>query len=131
MAYILMVDDDADLAETTATVMRSKGLEVGIELDTAGALMSIEKRTPDLIILDVMFPENKSAGFEMARQLRSNQKYMKVPILMLTAVNEKFPFGFSKSDIDEEWLPVTDFLEKPVDFDVLSQKIMAMLPGQA
>jgi len=42
---------------------------------------------------------------------------------MLTAVNTKFPLGFGPKDIDDRWLPVTDFLEKPVDFDVLICKV--------
>jgi hypothetical protein len=42
---------------------------------------------------------------------------------MLTAVNQQFPLGFSDKDIDPKWLPVIDFLEKPVDFAVLREKI--------
>ncbi len=50
---------------------------------------------------------------------------------MLTAVNQKFPLGFSNSDIDSTWLPVAEFLEKPIDFDVLKAKINKVLqrPG--
>ena len=46
---------------------------------------------------------------------------------MLTAVNSKFPTGFSARDIDADWLPVTDFVEKPVDLDVLVNKVSALL----
>ena len=45
---------------------------------------------------------------------------------MLTAVNQQFPLGFSNKDIDPTWLPVTDFVEKPVDFDALCQKVKAL-----
>ena len=38
---------------------------------------------------------------------------------MLTAYNNKFPFGFNRDDIYKYWLPVDDIIEKPVDFDVL------------
>ena len=48
---------------------------------------------------------------------------------MLTAVNQQFPLGFSNKDIDPNWLPVTDFVEKPVDFDLLRQKITRLLSG--
>ena len=46
---------------------------------------------------------------------------------MLTAINAKFPLGFGPNDIDSEWMPVTDFLEKPVDFDVLRGKVAKLL----
>ena len=46
---------------------------------------------------------------------------------MLTAVNQKFPLGFGADDIDDDWLPVSDFLEKPVDLAVLTQKVQALL----
>jgi hypothetical protein len=46
---------------------------------------------------------------------------------MLTAVNAKFPLGFGSRDIDDNWLPVSDFLEKPMDFDVLRGKVDALL----
>jgi DNA-binding response OmpR family regulator len=75
-----------------------------------------------------MFPEDSTAGFELARAMRKKYEGLQqVPILMLTAVNTKFPLGFSARDIDEDWLPVSDFLEKPVDLDVLEQRVAAIL----
>ncbi len=46
---------------------------------------------------------------------------------MLTAVNTRFPLGFGARDIDDQWLPVADFVEKPVDFDVLQEHVEAVL----
>jgi hypothetical protein len=53
-----------------------------------------------------------------------------VPILMLTAVNIRFPLGFSAKDIDDDWMPVTEFLEKPVDLDVLAERVDTILAGR-
>jgi len=128
MAYVLIVDDDEDFAETTAIVIRKEGHDVQIELDTESAVQSMQNKTPDLVILDVMFPENASAGFELARFMRNENETLKmIPILMLTAINAKFPLGFGPNDISSEWMPVTGFLEKPVDFDVLVNKISGLL----
>ncbi len=128
MSYVLIVDDDGDFANAAATVLRGAGHEVGIELDTKSAVRTMERRPPDLVILDVMFPEDSSAGFELARTLHQrDEKLRNVPVLMLTAVNTKFPLGFGSQDIDEQWLPVADFLEKPVDLDVLQKKVSALL----
>ncbi len=128
MAYLLIVDDDEDFASTTATVLRKEGYDVQIELDIDNAVKSMENKPPDLAILDVMFPEDASAGFKLARFMRhENEKLKDIPILMLTAINTKFPLGFGPKDIDDNWMPVTDFLEKPVDFDVLRDKVATLL----
>ncbi len=128
MPYLLIVDDDEDFASTIATVLRQEGYDVQIELNIKSAVKSMESKLPDLAILDVMFPEDASAGFELARSIRHESGKLKdIPILMLTAINTKFPLGFGPKDIDERWMPATDFLEKPVDFDVLREKVAKLL----
>lgn len=128
MPYVMIVDDDEDFAGAVGDELRDAGHEVQIELDPPQALQKMADRTPDLIILDVMFPEDDSAGFSLARQLRQvGGGLQDVPVLMLTAVNARFPFGFSSRDIDDAWLPVSDFLEKPVDFGLLREKVKALL----
>ena len=128
MAYVFIVDDDEDFADATARVLRTDGHEVQIALDTKYAAVAMEENRPDLASLDVMIPEDSSAGFELARKMRHESESLKdVPILMLTAVNVKFPLGFGPQDIDDAWMPVTDFVEKPVDFDVLRAKVSALL----
>ena len=128
MSYLLMVDDDEDFSSAVAAVLRGEGHDVRIELDLSAALRSMTARRPDLVLLDVMFPEDSTGGFELARRMRLNHDTLKdVPVLMLTAVNTRFPLGFSSKDIDEDWLPVTDFLEKPIDLDVLAERVKTML----
>ena len=132
MAYLLIVDDDEDFASTTATVLRKEGYDVHVELDIESAVKSMESKPPDLAILDVMFPEDASAGFELARSMRHESGKLKdIPILMLTAINTKFPLGFGPKDINDRWMPVTEFLEKPVDFDVLREKVAKLLSANS
>jgi len=118
MAYLLVVDDDGDFAGAVAMVLRDQGHEVDIENDAEKTIARVTARRPDAIILDVMFPEN-------ARALR--RKFGALPVLLLTAVNQQFPLGFSNQDIDPTWLPAAEFLEKPIDFKVLLAKVSAIL----
>lgn len=128
MSVVAIVDDDEDFVSAVATVLRSAGHEVDVALETRGVVERLERRRPDIIVLDVMFPEDNNAGFDLARRLRDPGSGLKeIPILMLTAINQESPIRFSSGDIDETWLPVTDFLEKPVDLDVLREKVEAML----
>lgn len=125
MAYLLIVDDDPEFASSVATVCQAAGYEVATVHATKDALATVAARRPDGILLDVMFPEDPGAGFELARELR--RLHGNLPILLLTAVNQQFPLGFSTKDIDPRWLPVTDFVEKPVEFPVLIEKIKHLL----
>ena len=128
MAYLMIVDDDEDFTSALVATLQAAGHEVEVVCDPASAVEKMEARTPDLAILDVMFPEDASAGFALARSLRQRSDTLRnIPILMLTAVNEKFPLGFGAQDIDDNWLPVSDFLEKPVDLRLLPQRIEALL----
>ncbi len=122
------MDDDRDFAESIALVVRNEGHEVEIKYDTDSAFESMQKKAPDLVLLDVMFPEDSSGGFELARVMRHENEQLKmVPIIMVTAINAKFPLGFGSNGIDSEWMPVNDYLEKPVDFDVLKDKVAKVL----
>jgi DNA-binding response OmpR family regulator len=128
MAYLMIIDDDEDFSAAVAKVLRDAGHEVRTETEISPAVRSMLARRPDLVVLDVMFPEDSSAGFQLARDMRRKLEGLsQVPILMLTAVNTRAPLGFSAKDIDEDWLPVTDFLEKPVDMDVLADRVSALL----
>ncbi len=128
MAYIMIVDDDEDFASATAKALTDAGHEVRVVLETRGVIDKMMERPPALVILDVMFPEDPSAGFELARNIKQHdEKLENIPILMLTAINARFPLGFGPGDIDKCWLPVMDFLDKPVDLNVLTGKVSQLL----
>jgi CheY-like chemotaxis protein len=125
VAYILIVDDDTDFAGAVSTLLTSHGHETATETDADKAVDRIRQRRPDAVILDVMFPENDTAGFDVARAIRRN--FGGLPVVLLTAVNNTFPLGFSNKDRDATWLPVAEFMEKPVDLNRLCEKVASLV----
>lgn len=128
MSYILVVDDDPETADSVVRVMRSEGHEAVSESDLESALASICLRPPDLLFLDVMFPGNMTGGFDLARSVRAQgPQCASIPIIMMSSINQIYPFNFSSADIDDEWMPVTEFVEKPIDFDVVKNRAAQIL----
>ncbi len=109
---ILVVDDDRDFVEVAKIVLEDAGYEVTAAYDSREALRRAKsmKRGPDVILLDVMM-ESLCSGFEVARELRDDEKTRSIPIIMVTSVNQKVPYRFCP---DEDWLPIDRFLDKPV-----------------
>ncbi len=126
MKRILIVDDDVEYSATLSDILK-ESFEVSTIDHTEGAVDYIRENRPDLVILDVMFPENPSAGFDLAREIRKVDELRDLPIVFLTSINQEFPMDFSPKDLDSEWMPVQDFIEKPGDFDELIAKINKLL----
>lgn len=84
---ILVVDDEAVLAETIAYNLEQSGYHVITVADGNSALDAARSERPDLIILDVMLPGID--GLEVCRQLRRENRTATTPILMLTAKGDE------------------------------------------
>jgi DNA-binding response OmpR family regulator len=124
----MIVEDDTLIAESMKVALSAAGHEVVVHLQIEPVVASMRQKKPDLLILDLMFPGNKSGGFDLARTIRTEFKgEPALPILMLSAVNQVYRMGFTAGDIDDEWMPVTDFVEKPVDAGVLKTKVAELL----
>ena len=122
---IYVIDDDRDIVEAIKTILTKNGYEVGCQYDNENVVANAEAFKPDAIILDVIFPEDDSAGFDVARDLKKSRATANVPILMLSAINEKGVYGgsFSNRDRDDMFLPVDEFVEKPISPTHLLEKI--------
>ncbi len=129
MSKIYIVDDDRDIVESLTIVLESKGHKVQAQFDDVDVCKRAAKFGADLILLDVMFPEDESAGFKMARALRHDKATKDIPILLLSAINEKGYYAgtFSNRDRDDMFLPVNEFVEKPIQAADLIKKVDALL----
>lgn len=111
-AKILIVDDDVDFVESTKDLLEAHNFEVKYAYDGKEGVKKAKAETPDLMLLDVMMA-TKTEGFEVAREIAADEQLKSMPVIMLTGIRKdmKLNYGFEP---DEDWLPVTEFLEKPV-----------------
>ncbi|HDN58887.1 MAG: response regulator [Candidatus Neomarinimicrobiota bacterium] len=109
---ILIIEDDIDLVEALRIVLEKEGYEVIDAQEGEKGYELVVKEKPDLVILDVMMG-TQDEGFHVAYRIRQNREVGEVPIIMLTAIGQETGFKFDKEK-DEDFLPVEEFVEKPV-----------------
>lgn len=121
MSKVLLVDDDKDFAHTTSEVLKSDGHVVVFAHDGDSGYELALKVKPDVILLDVMM-KHDTEGFEIVKKLRKNESTKNLPVIMITGVRraKNLPFRYEP---DDEWLPVTAVLEKPVKPEVLLKHV--------
>ncbi len=116
MSKILIIDDDLDILETTGSLLEYEGFEIHSADTVEKGMELIDRVSPDLILLDVMFPEKKTRGFEAATEIKS--RFPKIPVFVLTAINREYAFDFNKEDVKAE-----EFINKPIKIDRLVKLI--------
>ena len=129
MKKIYIIDDDRNIVEAMSIVLQAHGYDVTAQYDEENVIANLGAHKPDLVILDVIFPQDPSAGFVIARQIKNTPATAAIPIIMLSAINEKGVYAgtFSNNDRDDAWLPVEEFIEKPIKNSQLLQKVKAIL----
>jgi signal transduction histidine kinase len=116
--HILVVDDTPDNCLLIQAILQDEGYEVELAESGQEALNKIDKRHPDLILLDVMMPEMD--GYEVTRRIRQNSALPFIPILLTTAYDQ--PSVAQGLDTGAD-----DFIRKPVHFDELLARVRALL----
>ncbi|WP_091742038.1 phosphate regulon transcriptional regulator PhoB [Phenylobacterium immobile] len=124
---ILVVEDEESLATLLQYNLEKEGYDVALAGDGDEALLMVEEKLPDLVVLDWMLP--KVSGIEVCRRLRQKPESRNVPIIMLTARGE------DSDRVRGLDTGADDYLVKPVSMSELSARIRAVLrrlrPGLA
>lgn len=125
---ILLIEDDRDIASAMKMTLEAQNLQVILTDNPEDGFQEAKKKKPGLIILDVMFgKKEETKGFDYALLMKQDKTLAPIPILMVTAVNTRYPrFNFSPMT-DGEYLPVDDFIDKPAQPDELIQKVERLL----
>jgi CheY-like chemotaxis protein len=123
---ILVIDDDIDLVEIIRVTLENENYEVIDAQSGQRGVALAKEQNPDLILLDVMMSK-VDEGFQVAYELRGAAETKDIPILMLTAVADQTGFDFNP-DKDADFLPVDEFIEKPVSPRRLVDMVRKHLP---
>jgi two-component system phosphate regulon response regulator PhoB len=122
MAFILVVEDEADLQQILAYNLRQAGHEVVTASNGEAALAQVRQRVPDLIVLDLMLPG--MSGTEVCKLVKQDPATRQAAVLMLTAKGSEIDrvVGFE--------LGADDYVVKPFSVRELALRIAAILRRQ-
>lgn len=113
---VLVVEDDAHIAELLRLYLEKDGFEVTIAFDGGKGISEFERISPDLILLDIMLPVID--GWGVCREIRAVSK---TPIIMLTAKGETF------DKINGLEMGADDYVTKPFDIKELLARVHAVM----
>jgi DNA-binding response OmpR family regulator len=112
---VLLVDDEEEFVKALAERLKMRDLRSDTVLDGEEALSFVENQEPDVVVLDLKMPGID--GMEVLRQVR--KAYPKIQVIILTG------HGTEKHEEEAKRLGAFDYLEKPVNLDVLVKKMKA------
>ena len=119
---IFIVEDEPDLRETLAYNLSQEGFKVEEFSDAESCLEKINKKAPDLLILDLMLPG--MSGLDLCKEIRANKSLSNLAIIMLTAKGEEIDriIGFE--------LGADDYVTKPFSVRELILRVKVILKKQ-
>ncbi|MFD2584213.1 PleD family two-component system response regulator [Pedobacter vanadiisoli] len=114
---ILVCDDDEGILEMLELLLEEDGYQVVLEPNSVNALRTIERESPDLILLDIWMP--MISGDQILKSLRDNHKASSTPVLMYSASTDGKNIA--------ESCGADSYISKPFDLTVLLKKIEGLL----
>jgi CheY-like chemotaxis protein len=115
---ILLVEDDPDVRESCAELLRDFGHTVVAVDDGAVALSEIPRLRPDVILVDLIMPKAELDGVALLSRLAAGPR---IPVVILSSLADCLIEGLSHEVMAT--LPVTAILTKPVALDALTREI--------
>ena len=117
--HILVVEDDADVSSMLCRMLAAEGFVPHAVYDGPAAVQRVKESPPDAVILDVMLPA--MSGFEVCQELKFHRDTNLIPILMLTAMNDR------ASRQKGLWVGANAYLTKPFEMGDLLRTLRRML----
>lgn len=116
---ILLVDDDPVNLKRAQLILAKEGYAIAATLSGKQALSFLEKRKPDIILLDINMPEMD--GFEVLQRIMENDEWKEIPVIFLTADNDQ------ETEVRGLRAGALDFVTKPFMEDIVKQRVKHLL----
>ena len=113
--FVLIAEDEKAVAELLRYNLEREGYDTAVAPDGDEAMLLLEERLPDLVLLDWMLP--KVPGIEVCRQLRRKAETRSLPIIMLTAHSERARIVIARD------AGVNEFIIKPLSPEILFKRL--------
>ena len=121
---LMLVDDSTDLLDFLREALSQDFAEVITATSGNSALKLISNgKLPDIIVSDVNMPDGD--GYRLCSELKSNEKYSHIPVVLLTARGEE------KSQSDSFRMGADAFLAKPFEIETLMEVLKSLLKGKS
>lgn len=113
---IMIVDDELHMVELEKAILEAEGLKTITAFNGEEALKILEKKKPDLVILDMMMPG--MSGREVCEKIRKNPKTKSLKIIFVTVAR----FSEIGKDLLKN-MNVLDYINKPFDNDDFANRV--------
>lgn len=128
-ATIFVVDDDPDIVDQLALLIKNEGYEFASAASREEAEQVLMSVKPDVAIIDLMMEEMDS-GFVLAHEIK--KLYPKTSIIMLTSVKSATGLSFaSTSEEQQSWTKADRLLDKPIRPEQLKNELRRLLARAA
>ncbi|MDY6830622.1 MAG: response regulator [Thermodesulfobacteriota bacterium] len=117
---ILVVDDEPDFVMLVKKYLEKAGFQVEMAFNGVEALEKVHANPPDGMVLDVMMPEKN--GYEVCAELKGDEKYADIPIVLLTAVADHVS-STRYSHFDGISMKADDYLPKPASAEDICESV--------
>ncbi|MBC8432352.1 MAG: response regulator [Desulfobacterales bacterium] len=121
---ILVVDDEPDFCSIVQMNLEKEGFAVELAYSGVEGLEKVYANPPDAIVLDIMMPEMD--GYEVCKKLKADEKYVDIPIILLTAVASHVT-STRYSHRDGMSTEADDYIAKPASAEEITESIKRLL----
>lgn len=116
---IYVVEDDLSILKLIEYVLKTKGYEIETFENGEDFFLELEKKSPNLILLDIMLPD--ISGMEILEEIKNNNKYSTIPVMMLTAKDSEIDVVTALDN------GADDYMKKPFSVLELLSRVNALL----
>jgi DNA-binding response OmpR family regulator len=125
-AQLLIIDDDPDFVDGLKGILESAGYAVDVAYNPKDGFEALRSKPYDLLLLDILMGRG-AEGIMLARKMRKEPRLSEIPVLIITGLREQIAFLFPGQPVHPHLLPVDELMEKPVDPQLLLERVAALL----